>query len=406
LKIAMVSEHASPLVPLGEVDAGGQNVFVAELSAALCRLGHEVVVYTRRDRPGQPRQIQTVAGYEVVHVPAGPATSVSKDRLLPHMGPFAQFLAADLRESPADVIHAHFWMSGFAALLASHTTGIPVVQTFHALGSVKRRHQGEADTSPAKRVAMERGIGAKVARVIATSSDEVFELVRMGVPRNQISIVPCGVDCELFSPNGPRWKPGKQKRLMTVGRLVPRKGVRTIISALPALPDVELLVAGGPPPGELANDPEARRLVAHAQALGVADRVALLGQIEHGEVPSLLRSADAVLCTPWYEPFGMVALEAMACGRPVVATAVGGLTDTVVDGVTGLLVPPRNPLALAAALRRLLSDPTMLVGFGLAGCDRARARYTWDRVAIDTLRNYERVLGKPTLDDDTVQAAR
>jgi glycosyltransferase involved in cell wall biosynthesis len=406
LKIAMVSEHASPLVPLGEVDAGGQNVFVAELSAAMCRLGHDVVVYTRRDRPRQLRRVETDAGYEVVHVPAGPATRVSKDQLLPHMGAFAEFLVTDLRRSPVDVIHAHFWMSGFVSLLASRATGIPVVQTFHALGSVKRRHQRDADTSPPKRIPMERGIGAKAARVLATSSDEVFELLRMGVARSRISVVPCGVDTELFSPNGPRWRPARGQRLVTVGRLVPRKGVHTIIGALPALPNVELLVAGGPPAGELADDPEARRLVAHAQALGVADRVGLLGQVDHGEIPSLLRSADVVLCTPWYEPFGMVALEAMACGRPVIATAVGGLTDTVVDGVTGVLVPPRNPLALAAALRRVLGDPTTLVGFGLAGCDRARARYTWERVAIDTLRNYERVLGRPSTDDDSVQAVR
>jgi glycosyltransferase involved in cell wall biosynthesis len=397
----MVSEHASPLVPLGDVDAGGQNMYVAELSAALARLGHEVVVYTRRDRPRQPRRVRTSAGYEVVHVPAGSPSAISKDRLLPHMGTFAQFLAADLRQRPVDVIHAHFWMSGFASLLAARASRTPVVQTFHALGTVKRRHQRDADTSPSKRIAMERGIVAQVARVLATSSDEVFELVRMGVARDRISVVPCGVDCELFNPNGPRWRRGRLQRLVTVGRLVPRKGVHTIISALPALPGAELLVAGGPPAGQLAADPEAQRLMAHAKALGVADRVQLLGQVEHGEVPSLLRSADAVLCTPWYEPFGMVALEAMACGRPVIATAVGGLTDTVVDGVTGVLVPPRNPLALAATVRRLLADPTMLFGYGMAGRDRARARFTWQRIALDTLRNYERVTGRSMTGDST-----
>ncbi len=393
MKIAMVSDHASPLVALGDEDAGGQNVHVAELSAGLARRGHEVVVYTRRYSEELPAQITTDDGVRVLHVPAGPPERVGKDELLPHMGEFALALAAAWRRDEPDLVHAHFWMSGLAALLAAREDGMatPVVQTFHALGSVKRAHQGDADTSPPERERIERLVGRQASRVAATCSDEVFQLIRMGVPRSRISVVPCGVDAERFRPDGPRWPRGEHRhRLLVVGRLVPRKGIDTVISALPLLPDTELLVAGGPPAAQLAGDVEGHRLIEHAAALGVLDRVQLLGQVDHDEVPSLLRSADVVVCTPWYEPFGIVPLEAMACGVPVIAAAVGGLTDTVVDGVTGRLVPPRRPDLLARTLRSVLADTTLRAGYGAAGCDRARSRYTWNRVAADTLRLYER----------------
>jgi glycosyltransferase involved in cell wall biosynthesis len=147
MRIVMVSEHASPLAALGEVDAGGQNLHVARLSAALVRLGHEVTVYTRRDHRDQPERIRTPAGYEVVAVPAGPPQHIPKDKLLVHMGAFARFLASGLRAERPDVVHSHFWMSGLAAVLACRGLGIPVLHTYHALGVVKRRHQGEADTT-------------------------------------------------------------------------------------------------------------------------------------------------------------------------------------------------------------------------------------------------------------------
>ncbi|WP_433271913.1 glycosyltransferase [Actinosynnema sp. CS-041913] len=388
MRIAMVSEHASPLAALGGVDAGGQNVHVADLSAALARLGHEVTVYTRRDDPELPERVATGQGYDVVHVPAGPAESVPKDELLPYMGDFAQFLRKRWRAETPDVAHGHFWMSGLAAVLAARDLNVPVVQTFHALGVVKRRYQGSADTSPPERVATERLIGREVDRIAATCGDEVFELIRMGVPRSRISVVPCGVDPRLFQPDGEQARRRLPHRLVAVGRLVPRKGFADLITALRSLPDTELVIAGGA--ADMSADPEARRLLDHARTLAVRDRVRLVGQVSRSDMPALLRSADAVVCVPWYEPFGIVPLEAMACGVPVVASAVGGLTDTVVDGVTGALVPPRQPVALARTLRSLLTDPARREAYGLAGADRVQVRYTWDRVAEDTERVYLR----------------
>ncbi|SFQ31017.1 Glycosyltransferase involved in cell wall bisynthesis [Amycolatopsis arida] len=392
MRISMVSEHASPLAALGGVDAGGQNLHVAELSAALVRQGHEVTVFTRRDDPDTPDEVRAPAGYRVVHVPAGPPRMLPKDELLPHMGEFARFLHARWAADRPDIAHAHFWMSGLATVLAARDLDLPVVQTFHALGVVKRRYQGSKDTSPPERMRLERLIGRSVTRIAATCSDEVFELARMGLPRTRMSVVPCGVDLERFRPDGPRAPKYERHRLVTVGRLVPRKGFDTVIEALRLLPETELVIAGGPEQGRLDADPEAQRLLGIAERLGVRDRVHMPGQISREDMPALLRSADAVVCAPWYEPFGIVPLEAMACGVPVVASAVGGLTDTVVDGVTGTLVPPRKPDELATALRRLLTDRAVRDAYGIAGCDRARSRYSWDRIAADTLRVYDRAV--------------
>jgi len=308
------------------------------------------------------------------------------------MEEFGRRLERSWRARRPDVVHAHFWMSGLASLLAAKSSGVPVVQTFHALGVVKRRHQGSADTSPAERINLERAIGRSMSRIAATCSDEVFELARLGVPRARMSVVPCGVDLERFTPGGPAGPRDARHRIVTVGRLVPRKGFATAIEALRGVPNAELVVAGGPERGRLADDPEAGRLRELAERLGVAARLHLLGQVSRQDMPALLRSSDVVVCTPWYEPFGIVPLEAMACGVPVVAGAVGGLVDTVVDGATGELVHPRRPDQLAATLRRLLADPALHDAYGAAGTDRARSRYSWDRIALDILRVYDRAL--------------
>jgi glycosyltransferase involved in cell wall biosynthesis len=393
VKIAMVSENASPLATPGGVDAGGQNVHVAELSQALAASGHRVTVYTRRDDEDLPDRVRLGRGVTVEHVPAGPPVELPKDKLAKFVPEFGKYLAARWADDQPDIAHAHFWMSGLATLAAVKDLDIPVVQSFHALGVVKKRYQGKKDTSPHNRVRLERTVGRQVDAVVATCSDEVFELVRMGVPRRKISVVPCGVDVERFTPKGPRAPRGRQPRLLWLGRLVERKGVDTVIDALPRLPGTELLIAGGPERSRLPQDDEARRLRDLAAKLRVLDRVYFLGRVERTEVPKLLRSADIVVCTPWYEPFGMVPLEAMACGVPVVASAVGGMIDTVVHGATGIHVPPRRPDVLALAVRNLLGDSVRREAYGIAGMDRARARYGLDRIAAETLAVYDRVTG-------------
>jgi D-inositol-3-phosphate glycosyltransferase len=391
MRIAMVSEHASPLATPGDTDAGGQNVHVGELSAALARHGHQVTVYTRGTDPKSAERVRTERDVTVVHVPAGPRQPLPKDQLYPHTGEFGRWLADEWAAHPPDLVHAHFWLSGLASVLAGRQVGVPVVQTFHALGTVKRRHQGDADTSPPQRIGSERMIGRHVARVIATCTDELFELVRLGVRRTRVSVIPSGVDPEEFRPDGPVAERTARHRLLAIGRLVRRKGFDLTIEALPGIPDTELIIAGGPPGDQLAADPEAIRLLGLAKRLGVGDRVRLLGPVSRQEMPALLRSADAVVCTPWYEPFGLVPIEAMACGVPVVATSVGGVTDTVIDGVTGLYVPA-EPVALALATRSLIGNRYRRTALGSAGRDRACSRYSWDRIATETARVYAQLL--------------
>ncbi|AKJ14974.1 glycosyl transferase [Streptomyces incarnatus] len=396
-RVALVSEHASPLAALGGPDAGGQNVYVAQVARQLARKGYRVTVYTRRDSAGLPDRVTLIDGVQVVHVPAGPPVPVPKDELLPHMAEFGSYLARQWSLSPPDVVHSHFWMSGLAALAGVRELGIPVVQTYHALGTVKKRYQGAADTSPPQRLAIEEAVGHECARIIATCSDEVAELKAMGLDEERISVVPCGVDPDRFTPAPGARPAGARRRLLAVGRLVPRKGFDRAIRALASIPDAELLVAGGPEADLLGIDTEARRLRTLAGEYGVSDRVTLLGGVGRARMPRLMAGADLVLSLPRYEPFGIVPLEAMACATPVVATAVGGQLDTVVDGTTGVLVPADDDYDLGAVVRSLLADPDRLARYGAAGRERVLTHYTWDRVADGVAGVYGAVAPVPRL---------
>jgi type III pantothenate kinase len=393
MRIAMISEHASPLAALGGVDAGGQNVHVAALARGLARRGHQVEVFTRREDESVPERVELAPGATVVHVPAGPPTVLPKDDLLPYMEEFGRWVRDEWKRTEVpDVVHAHFWMSGLAALAAGRACGVPVVQTFHALGTVKRRFQGAEDSSPADRLRLERDLAHDVDRIIATCTDEVAELRAMGVSPDRVRIIPCGVDTARFhpaqhvprDPAAARPGGGRPARLLLVGRMVPRKGFDTAIRALALLPDAELVIAGGPTRTEVEHDPEARRLMVVAQEAGVADRVVFLGQVPHADMPEVYRSVDVVLATPWYEPFGITPLEAAASGRPLVGSAVGGLLDSVADGVTGRLVQPRDPKALADAVRGILADPVLASRYGAEGRVRALERFDWDIVSAAT----------------------
>jgi glycosyltransferase involved in cell wall biosynthesis len=389
VKIDLITEHASPLAVIGGADSGGQNVHVAELARALGERGHHVTVYTRRDNPELPDRVRAGPGVTVEHVAAGPPTILPKDALLPYMTEFGDHLAERWLVEPPDVAHAHFWMSGLAAQRGARGTGIPVLQTFHALGVVKHRHQGASDPSPPSRLRLEAALARDAALIVATCSDEVSELTALGVPAARIAVVPCGVDLSRFTPSGPRAARDGRHRILSLGRLVERKGVETTVRALPDVPDAELVIAGG---GDAIAATELARLTVVAQSCGVRDRVRFAGQIPRCDVPALLRSADVVVSVPWYEPFGMVPLEAMACGVPVIASAVGGHLDTVSDGRTGALIPPRDPVALAQRLRELLADPARLSAIGSAAAARARSRYSWDRIAVETERLYRQAL--------------
>ncbi len=369
MKIAMVSVHAT--------------VHVAEISAALARRGHRVSVFNRRDDPDVPECVETSECCTVFHVAAGPPEHVPEDELLKYMGPFARYVDARWAADRPDVTHACGWVSGIPTQLAARHLGLPSVQTFDGL------------VVPHELSPLQATVARTANWVVANSTDEVFELMRMGRSRGSISVVPCGVDEVLFTPAGPQAAKGAEHRIVSIGRLLPHKGFDILVRALPIIPRAELVIIGGPEPSNLDSDPEACRLRDLAGALGVARRVHLYGSVARADMPALLRSADVAVYSASYEPSGTVALEAMACGVPVVASAVGAMLDTVVHDVTGRLVPPKDPDRLADAINLLLRDSFLRRSFGAAGRDRAKARYSWDRVAADTLRIYDTVTRYP-----------
>ena len=390
MRIAMISEHASPLGASGDHVAGAQRQHVADLSAALADLGHDVRVYTRRDSPDLPNVAMLPNGVRVVHVPAGPAQQIPPDLLLPHMGDFAQWLGNEWRDGDwcPSVAHAHFWTSGLAAVTAARRIGIPVVQSFHELGRI------DAEAAGASRSGYERALGRAVDRVVVQSQDEVRGLVRIGVPRAQLTLVPAGVDSDRFTPEGPAAERDPERpRILSVGRLVEHKGFGDVIQAMRYVPGAECVVVGGPPAEHLAVDPHAKKLRAIAEQFKVADRVRLVGAVAAKDMPRWYRSADLLVAAPWHEQFEMAPLEAMACGVPVIGTNVGGLTETVVDGLTGDLVPARDPRALGGALRRLVNYKVRRFAYATAALDRARQAYSWKRVASQLGSVYSTVAG-------------
>jgi len=393
VRIAMISEHASPL-PTGEAGAGAQQRHVAELSAALAQLGHDVRVYTRRDDPDLPAIVKTGEGVRVVHVPAGPAEVLPDEQLLSHMGDFARWLQTEWHDTDwlPDVAHAHFWTSGLATVTAARQVGIPVVQSFHELGAAEAPHDGPSRTG------YERALGRAVDRVVVQTQDEVRGLVRLGVPRSQCTVVPAGVDSERFTPEGPAVERDPERpRILSVGHLVEHKGFGDVIQAMRLVPGAEYVVVGGPPPAQLGTDPQAKRLRALAERCQVADRFRLIGSVPGRDMPRWYRSADLLVAAPWQEQFELAPLEAMACGVPVIGTAIGGINETVVDGLTGDLVPARDPRALGGALRRLINDKVRRFAYATAALDRARQAYSWKRVAAQLGAVYAAVSGrKPT----------
>lgn len=404
LRIALISEHASPLAQAGGVDAGGQNVYVAHVARCLAAAGHQVDVLTRRDDPTLPAVVDWHPRLRVMHVDAGPADHVPKEDMLRYMPAFASEASRWLLRAGAhDVIHANFFMSGWVGLMLARRFERPLVTTFHALGLVRREHQGESDSFPPERVDIERTLVRRSDRLIAECPQDAADLQRLyGASPQRIAMVPCGVDVKTFTPGDKQAArarlglPAQQFVVLQLGRLVPRKGIDNAIRAMAHLPselDAQLYVVGGASdvPDEAAT-PEIARLRGLAADAGVAHRVTFVGRRRPDQLRDWYVAADVFVTTPWYEPFGITPLEAMACATPVVGSAVGGIQYTVRDGLTGFLVPPRDPASLAARLLQLQRHPGLAEAFGRAGVSRVHAHFTWQRVAEGLLAVYASVL--------------
>lgn len=405
-KIALISEHASPLATIGGIDSGGQNVYVAQLARHLARLGYLVDVFTRRDAETQEQVVEWHPGIRVIHVPAGPACFIPKETMLPYMEQFARFMIRFARRQkiPYDLMHANFFMSGMVARQVKEALGIPFVMTFHALGRVRRLSQKDADAFPDVRFALEESLMHEADRIIAECPQDQLDMEQLyDAPSESIDVVPCGFDPDEFWPVSldARQQLGLAREefvLLQLGRMVPRKGVDNVIRATAILRHqyqipVRLLIVGGngETPDPIAT-PELGRLMALSDELGVNDTVTFVGQRHRDQLRYYYSAADVFVTTPWYEPFGITPLEAMACGTPVVGTEVGGIKTTVIDGETGYLVPPNDPETLAEKLAWLQRNPHVAQRMGWAGMRRAYQHFTWRHVAANIAAVYERVL--------------
>lgn len=406
-RVALISEHASPLARPGGVDCGGQNVYVGQVARGLAAAGYAVDVFTRRDDAQADEIVAWQQGVRVIHVPAGPSSAIPKEQLLPYMADFtAWMLRFCTREKASyDLIHANFWMSGLVAADIKAAVGIPFVITFHALGRIRRRYQGDADRFPDVRFAIEDRVVREAGCIIAECpQDEVDLLSLYGADRTKLIVVPCGFDPAELAPIEQRLArhvlglPRDERLILQLGRLVPRKGIDTVIRSVARLVqrhDVAarlLIVGGDTPEPDPVRTPEIARLQAVAEAEGILDRVTFFGCRPRDALRYWYSAADIFAVAPWYEPFGITPVEAMACGTPVVGAAVGGIAYSVRDGETGYLVPPNDPDAMAERLAYLFSCPDLLARLGQQAQARANELFTWSRVASEVAGVYERVL--------------
>jgi D-inositol-3-phosphate glycosyltransferase len=409
-RVAMISYHTSPLASLGGRDTGGMNVYVRQLSRELGQRGFLVDVFTRRQEPSIPDVVQADENVRVVHLSAGPPRPIEKARLHQHLGEFEEnllrFAAVEGGREPAyDLLHSHYWLSGSVALRLQKRWEIPHVTMFHTLGEVKNRARVTEHEAPL-RIRVERQLAVEADRIVCASQHERHLLARLyDADPDQIAVVPCGVDLDLFQPQDKETSRralglSDERIILFVGRIEPLKGIDILINAVAQLAeesDFYVLIVGG--------DKRSRRQVSHLQELasdlGIGERVCFLGAVDHEKLPLYYNAADVCVVPSYYESFGLVALEAMACGTPVVASRVGGLTGTVKDGETGYLISWRCPEPFAERLELLLDNETLRRHFGEAAREVVE-RYRWANVAEAVVGLYEELLGDTSLQNERV----
>ena len=411
MNVAMISYHTCPLATLGGKDTGGMNVYVQQLTRHLGALGVHVDVFTRSQDEHVPHVLHDLGyGNRVVHVPAGPETPLPKDELAAHLDEFTAGIQAFCasKQQRYDLIHSHYWQSGIAGLQLKAAWQVPMIHMFHTLGAMKQRIArlpGEAEGE--YRLEGERRVLREADRIVAATPAELAQLQWLyGADTRKITIIPPGVDTSHFYPIPPDeareyvGAPPCHRMLLFVGRIEPLKGIDNLIDAIAMMREagvfnlepVCLAVIGG----EAVDDPgqisaEMQRLQELRAAHGLGDMITFLGRRGQDTLPYYYSAAEVVVMPSHYESFGMVALEAMACGRPVVASHVGGLAFLVQDGVTGFTVPVDEPEALADRLTRLLQDHALRQQMGQNATHFA-ANYAWEKITARIHSLYQETL--------------
>jgi D-inositol-3-phosphate glycosyltransferase len=389
MRIALVAPSSDPSATHLDPRFAAEATRVISLARSLAAVGHRITIYARKDSDALPESAIAAPGVTIEHVPAGPAAPVEPEALTAHLPEFGNYLAQRWRRNRPDVVHAYSWTMGLAALAGTRGLDVPVVQTFGSLGAAEKGH-GLQETPSDARIRLEACIARTADAVLASSAEELADLARLGVPRARIRVVPCGVDTDQFSPDGPVAERGARVRLLAAEPLTEPGSLAVAVQALTEVPDAELVIMGGPDKAGLAKNKTRQDLMRMAKTLGVGNRLVFTGRIAPDDLPALLRSADVLVSTTPYEPVGLTMLQAMACGTPVVAPAAGAVRDAVVDATTGLLLPPGvpHPARLASVLRRLLANTLRLEAYGIGAADRVKSRYSWERITRETLTAY------------------
>jgi D-inositol-3-phosphate glycosyltransferase len=411
LNVAMLSYHTCPLATLGGKDTGGMNVYVRELTRHLGKIGVHVDVYTRSQDEHVPHVLHDLGfGNRVVHIPAGPEAPLPKKELVDYIPEFTANILHFAAEKNLhyDLIHSHYWMSGLAGETLKKTWGAPMLHMFHTLGQMKNRTaQSKAEMEGEYRVAGERRVIKAADRIIVATPAEQAQLEFLyKAPSQKMVIIPPGVDVEHFYCIPPDESKAVVelcpdcRMFLFVGRIEPLKGVDTLIKAIAILKEKGLMthqpyslsiIGGDPDVSTLEMNAEMAHLKRLCHELDLDDMIVFLGKRSQDSLPYYYSAAEAVILPSHYESFGMVALEAMACGTPVVASQVGGLAFLVQDGVTGFVIPDGDPAILANRLSRLILEPGLSTKLG----DKAAAcaqDYAWPKISERILAVYQNML--------------
>lgn len=412
MRVAMLSYHTCPLATLGGKDTGGMNVYVKELTRKLGRLGVHVDVFTRSQDEHVPHVLHDLGyGNRVVHIPSGPEVPLPRPELAVHIPKFVEGILtfAEKKGIQYDLIHSHYWMSGIAARDLKNAWGIPVIHMFHTLGLMKQRiarapHEVEGDY----RIQGEREVLNLANRIVAATPAEMAQLQWLyDTDQKKVTIIPPGVDTSHFYPIPPDEAkefigiPSIDRLMLFVGRIEPLKGVDTLIQAISMIRQKGLLdhhcclcvsiIGGEPNSSPETRTDEMNRLQQLCDQQGLDDLVTFLGHRGQDTLPYFYSAADVVVMPSHYESFGMVALEAMACGTPVIATQVGGLAFLVQDGVTGFHIPVDDPVALGERLITILDDHELRVQMSQQAVEIAH-NYAWEKIAASMNTLYQDVL--------------
>ena len=409
LSIAMISYHTCPLATLGGKDTGGMNVYVRELTRHLGRLGVHVDVFTRSQDEHVPHVLHDLGyGNRVVHIPAGPEVPLSKETLASYLPQFVDNVLsfAEQKGLQYDLIHSHYWMSGVAAAELKKSWHIPIIHMYHTLGLMKNRiARSETEKEGQYRVSGEKEALQAADRIVAATQAERAQLQFLYHAANRkIAIIPPGVDTAHFYPIPPDEAkevvgiPKGDCLILFVGRIEPLKGIEVLLRALAhqrnnnhiSVCPQSLAIIGGDPSSQDMNA-EMSRLQTLCDELGIGDMVVFLGKRSQSSLPYYYSAAEVMVVPSHYESFGMVALEAMACGTPVVASQVGGLAFLIEDGVTGYVVPDDDPVALSDRLESLMSQSELRSQMSANGIAHAH-KYAWERIAAKMLALYQEVL--------------